>query len=320
MKHARIVWNVLASLTVLCFVTGFAAAAEPFPIKPITLQVGFQPGGGTDLSARGAAAVASKILGQPIVVVNKPGASGGVMLGVLKNEKPDGYNLGILNAGAVLGSLMRKVTYDPLKDFDYIAQYSEYQYGIVVRADSPIKNVKDLIALAKANPGKLKYGSSGIGGPQHLAMIKLAAITGIKWTHIPFGSGNEAVANLMGGHLDFVSNTTEWKPQVDAGNLRLIAITMPSRFPHYPNVPTLIEQGFKVTAPSMVGIVAPKGVPKERLAILEEAFATGFKEAPMQKVLQQFDLPFIYRNGHDFRQFTMQFIDSSREMIKKIND
>jgi hypothetical protein len=149
-------------------------AQEKYPTKPITLTIGYGAGGGTDVSTRPLANAASKILGQPIIVVNKPGGATAVAMAALKNEKPDGYNIGTLGAGGFLVPLTRKVGYDVLKDFTPIIQFAIFQYGLVVRSDSPWKTFKEFIDYAKANPGKIRYSTSGVGGAQHLVMERLA--------------------------------------------------------------------------------------------------------------------------------------------------
>lgn len=293
-------------------------AAEKFPDKAITLEVGYGAGGSTDLPARALAEGTSKILGQPVVVVNKPGGGSSVMLSELKNAKPDGYTLGVLSSGGILSALMRKVPYHPVNDFDCILQYSVYQYGLVVRADSPWKTLKELIAYAQANPNKVKYSTAGAGTPQHLVMVQLGEAAKVKWTHIPFGSGNEAITALLGGHVDCSAQTTEWKAQVDAGRLRLLAILMPNRMAAYPNVPTLMELGYPIAAPSIIGIVAPKGLPKERLKILHDAFHKGMQDPGFRKSLEQFDLPPVYRNSEDCAKFSKELYESSGKVIEKL--
>jgi tripartite-type tricarboxylate transporter receptor subunit TctC len=293
-------------------------ASEKFPSRPITLLVGYGAGGSTDLPARALAEAAAKSLGQPIVVINKPGGGSSVMLSELKNAKPDGYTVGILSSGGILSALMRKVPYQPLNDFDYLLQYSVYQYGLVVRADSPWKSLKDLIAYAQANPGKIRYSTAGAGTPQHLVMVQLGEAAKVRWLHIPFNSGNEAIAALLGGHMECSAQTTEWKPMVDSGQLRLLAILMPMRMADYPNVPTLTEAGYPIAAPSIIGIVGPKGLPKDRLKLLHDAFYKGMQDPAFKKVLAQFDLPLIYRNSEDSFKFTKELYESSARMIEKM--
>ena len=189
-------------------------AQEKYPARPINFLIGYPAGGTTDICARPLATAAGKILGQPIVIVNKPGGASAVAVATLKTEKPDGYTIGVLPSGAVLSQHMRKVPYDSAKDFTPIMQYAVYLYGLVVQTESPWKTFKDFIDYAKANPGKIRYSTAGPGTPQHLVMERLALKEKIKWTHIPFEGGGPAIAALMGGHVEASSQTTEWKKQV----------------------------------------------------------------------------------------------------------
>ena len=166
-----------------------ASAQEKYPTKPINFIVGYPAGGSTDICARPLVTAASKILGQPIIVVNKPGGGSAVGAASLKNEKPDGYTIGVLASGAVLSQHMRKVPYDSATDFTPILQYAVYLYGLVVQSDWPWKTFKEFIDYAKANPGKVRYSTAGPGTPQHLVMERLALKEKIKWTHIPFEGG-----------------------------------------------------------------------------------------------------------------------------------
>ena len=316
MKKSLAVGVLSVMLLVAGLIGGNPAWSETFPARPIELLIGYGAGGSTDIPARVLADAASKILGQPVVAVNLPGGGSAVMLSQLKNRKPDGYTIGILSSGGVLNAHLRKVPYHPVKDFDPIMQYSVYQYGLVVRADSPFKTVKDLIAFAAANPSKIKYSTAGVGTPQHLVMVQLGDAAKVKWVHIPFGSGSEAIAMLLGGHVDASAQTTEWKAQVDAGKLRLLAILMDKRMEAYPNVPTLKELGYNIVAPSIIAIVAPKGLDKSKAKILHDAFYKAMQEPTFKNSLKQFDLPAVYRNTEDTGTFTNELFVSTEKLCK----
>jgi tripartite-type tricarboxylate transporter receptor subunit TctC len=293
-------------------------AQEKFPSKPIELWIGYGAGGSTDLPARVISDSASKILGQPVVPINKPGGGSSVALSELKVANPDGYTLGVYSSGGVLSALLRQVSYHPVKDFEPILQYSVYQYGLVVRADSPWKTFKEFIAYAKANPGKIKYATAGAGTPQHLVMMQLGDMAKTKWTHIPFESGAKAITALLGGHVDAAPQTTEWKPQVDAGKLRLLATLMDQRMSQYPQVPTLKEEGYDLVAPSIIAIVGPKGLPKDRVKLLHDAFRKSLNEPALKTSLDQFAMSVVYRNTEDLGKFMWTLYDSAAEMIKQM--
>ena len=280
-------------------IPGAVFAQGKYPTKPINFLIGYPAGGTTDVCARPLVAAAGKILGQPVVVVNKPGAASAVAMALLKNEKPDGYNIGILPSGAVLSQHMRKVPYDSIKDFTPIIQYGVYLYGLVVKPDSPWKTFKEFIDYAKANPGKIRYSTAGPGTPQHLVMERLALKEKIKWTHVPFEGGGPAITALLGGHVEASSQTTEWKKHVEAGTLRLLAVYGEKRMNDFPNAPTLLDLGYNITAPSLICIVGPKGLSPQIVETLHSTFKKAMEDPDFIKLGKQLDQPVIYRGPKD---------------------
>ena len=318
MKRFLIIGLLLVGFIIVCAIGNPCWAEEKFPTKPIYLLVGFNPGGVADLPKRALGEAASKILGQPVVVLNKPGAGGAVALGELKNAEPDGYMIGDIAVGAITSPHMRKATYHPVNDFDAILQIHTTVHGIVVKTDSPLKSLKDLIAYAQANPNKVKYSTSGASTPQHLIMLELADLLNIKWTHVPFASGNEAIAALLGGHVDCSAQSSEWKPHVVAGRLRLLATCGERRMESFPDVPTLIELGYNVKSLTTCALVAPKGIPKDRLKILHDAFYKATEYPAFIDVLKKFDLPSAYKNSHDTQIIIKEIYEKSGQLIEKI--
>ncbi|MDD5168591.1 MAG: tripartite tricarboxylate transporter substrate binding protein [Syntrophales bacterium] len=318
MKKRVVFVSVLVCAVFALAMIASANAAEKFPSRPITLEVGYAAGGTTDIAARAFADATAKVLGQPVVVANKPGAGTTIMMADLKKQKPDGYTIGIMSSGAIIGYFLQKVPYHPVNDFDSILQYSAFNYGIAVRSDSPWKNIKDLIAYAKANPGKVKYTGSGTNSPAHLIMIQLGEAAGVKWTHIPFQGGAEAATNVMGGHVDVTCSPTEWKPGVDSGRLRLIACAMEKRFKAYPKVPTLIEQGYNIKGYGYMALVGPKGMPKERIKILHDAFHKAMKDPAYLKVMDSLLFPTIYKNSADCDKYTRELFNTLKPLVERM--
>src|SRR5690606_5315643 len=214
----------LVCLLCSCFllVGNSAVAKEAFPNKPITLLVGYAPGGTADLAIRHLAESVSKRFEQPVVIRNKPGASGVISLTELAAAPADGYTLGVLATGPIISAHMQELSIDPQRDFTPVIQTGSAIYGLVVKADSPFKTVRDLVTYAQSHPGEVTYSTSGAGSPQHLVMLELGSDTGVEWTHVPTTGGLPAINLLLGGHVTAASQTTEWKPFVDAGRLRLL--------------------------------------------------------------------------------------------------
>ncbi len=318
MKNRLFFTGTLVSILVLSF-SGLAWAA--YPDRPITLIANYAPGGSADVGARALAEVAEKILGQPIVVLNKVGASGSLGVGAVATAKPDGYTIGLTSYGPlVLGPHMFDVPYNPLKDFEYILCYARVMYGPCVRADSQFKTLKDLVQFAKANPGKIKYSAAGLAVPNHFGMVQLAkAEGGIKWELVVFKGNIEAVAACLGGHVDIVSqNPADVVPYIQSGKLRLLASFCDTRWKWVPDVPTVRELGYKFDVGSYYALGAPKGVPKP---IMEKLTSSFKKAADMPKFLETMDrlyVPVFYRTGEEYQKMVEEGYKENGAMIMEL--
>jgi tripartite-type tricarboxylate transporter receptor subunit TctC len=316
----RVLLITLLSVGLACILlSGAVFAQEKYPSKPISLTVGYRAGCTTDLTARALAEGASKYLGQKIVVSNKPGGSATVALVSVKAQKPDGYNLCVMGSTQVRNQYMRDVPYSLERDFTPVIHYMSYHFGLVVRADSPWKTLKEFLDYAKANPGKIVYGFSALGTPQHFIMERLTWAEDIQWRKIPFGGGLHAVMALLGGHIEAVSQGPDWVPYVDAGQLRLLATYGKKRMPKYPNVPTLIELGYNFTEPGFNAMVAPKGISPEKLNILAKAFkkVCDDPESEFNKVMNKFGLPVDYKSPEEFAKYLKEFDKECQVVIRK---
>jgi len=319
-KERRIFWlaAILGFIGFMYVIPAVVFAQEQYPSKPINFIIGYPAGGSTDVCARPLVSAASKILGQPIVVVNKPGGASAVAVATLKTEKPDGYTIGILPSGAVLSQHMRKVPYDSAVDFTPIMQYAVYLYGLVVQTESPWKTFKEFIDYAKANPGKIRYSTAGPGTPQHLVMERLALKEKIRWTHIPFEGGPQAISALLGGHVEVSSQTTEWKKHVEAGRLRLLAVYGEKRMRDFPNVPTLLELGYDIVAPSLICVVGPKGLSPQIVGTLHDAFKKAMEDPDFIKVSHQLDQPALYRGPQELAKHLVVMNEEVGTLIRSL--
>jgi len=318
-REKGIFWlTVILGLLLINAIPAIVLAQEKYPAKSVNFIIGYPAGGTTDVCARPLVAAASKILGHPVVVVNKPGGGSAVAMASLKNEKPDGYTIGILPSGALLSQHMRKVPYDSAIDFTPVMQYAVYLYGLVVRTESPWKTFKEFIEFAQANPGKIRYSTAGPGTPQHLVMERLALKEKIKWIHIPFDGGEPAISNLLGGHVEASSQTTEWKKHVEAGRLRLLAVYGEKRMSDFPAVPTLLEMGYNITAPSLICIVGPKGLSPQVVETLHGAFKKAMEDPDFIKVSQQVDQPALYRGPQELAKHLVEMNEEVGALIRSL--
>ena len=250
------------------------AAAQEWPQRPIRVIVPFGPGGGADIIGRIVAQSLQEKLGQPVVIENRPGAAGTLGNEAVARADKDGYTLGIMTAGQIIAAVMSKsLRYDTLTAFDPVSQVATAGLPIVTRPDFPANNVKELIAAAKADPGKLSFASPGFGATQHLTAELFRQTAGINILQVPFRTSPEAIAALLGRQVDVLFDTVSAVlGQVQSGQLKALAVTGRDRFPAVPNVPAAIESGvlpgFDVT--TWYGFFAPRGTPPAVIAKLNK--------------------------------------------------
>src|SRR5438477_4402201 len=265
-----------ASLALAAMLCG-AAQAQDYPARPVHLAVPYAASGNADIFGRTLAQKLGDALKQPFVVENRAGAKGGIGADFVAKSAPDGYTLLVTANGPIVVNpvLYAKVPYDPVRDFAPVAQCTVYQYVLVTLAGSPIKSVADLVDAARARPGAVSYGSTGIGGGNHLAGELFALATGTQLTHVPYKGSAPALADLLGGQLTFMFETVIASvPQIRAGVLRAIAVWSGKRASSLPEVPTMQEAGFAGFDMSQwQGVLAPAGTPRPVLQRLNAEIA-----------------------------------------------
>jgi tripartite-type tricarboxylate transporter receptor subunit TctC len=304
-----------AALAAMAF-AAIPTQAQEFPTRPITLICPWPAGGSTDTHLRKFAEIAAKYLGQPIIVENKPGAGGMIgPAGMAAAAKPDGYTLSQLTISAFRQPYIQKVEWDPMRDFTYIIGISGYTFGVVVKSDSPIKTFQDFVAYAKANPGKLSYGSTGLGTSPHLLMEEVAAKTGLQLLHVPFKGNADSTQALMGGHVMAQSDATGWGRHVDAGTFRLL-VTFGEQRARW-GAPTAKELGYDVVSYSPYGIVGPKGMDPKIVRILHDAFKKALDDPEHAKVLQQLDQVYWYKSTEDYAKWARETFAAERATIER---
>jgi tripartite-type tricarboxylate transporter receptor subunit TctC len=255
---------------------GPAAAWAGYPEKPVTLIVPYPPGGMGSTFGTMVSEALSSTLGQRMIVDYKPGANGALGAGVVAHAPADGYTLlmAVNSTMTINPSLYAKLPFDPLKDFAPVSMVYTSSNVLVVNSDSPVKSVKDLVALAKARPGKVFYGSAGNGSTPHLSGEMFRQLTGVPVVHVPYKGSGPAVVDLLGGQLDFMFVDTAVLPQVHGGRLRALAVTGKKRLGALPDIPTMEEEGVKgFYVDTWYSLAAPAGTPPEAIEKLNAAVA-----------------------------------------------
>ncbi|WP_072386001.1 tripartite tricarboxylate transporter substrate binding protein [Hyphomicrobium sp. CS1BSMeth3] len=317
MRIRNIVTSTLAAAVVAA--TATMAAAQSYPTKPITMIVPWPAGGSTDVAMRAIAEGASKILGQPIVVDNKAGASGTLGPATMAaTAKPDGYTVAQMPITVMRLPLMQKVSWDAEKSFTYIIHLTGYTFGITAKADGQFKTWQDVVTYAKANPGKVTYATPGSGTSLHIGMEQIAEAAGIKLTQVPFKGGAETNAAVLGGHTMLQADSTAWKPLVDAGQLRLLAIWTADRSKIWKDTPTLKELGYPFVFDSPFGLAGPKGIDPKIVQILHDAFKKSLEDPATIAALERYDMVPRYMNTADYNTFVKQVIEQETAALSKI--
>jgi tripartite-type tricarboxylate transporter receptor subunit TctC len=273
-------------------VPAWAQAQDKFPSKPITWVCPYAAGGNADSRSRQVAKAMTAVLGQPIIIDNKAGAGGNIGTEAIARGKPDGYTLGMGNFAplAVNQALFKKLNFDPQNDLTPICLIERGPLILMVRNDSPYKTVKDIVAAAKAAPGKLSYASGGIGGSHHLSGALFENAAGIDMIHAPYKSGSAGATDLMGGQVHMMfEQMYAAMPSIKAGRLRALAITSKTRSPLAPDIPTMAEQGFPaVEVMNWQGLIGPKGLSSDLIKQLNAACNKALQEPEVkEKILSQ---------------------------------
>ena len=293
--------------------------AQTFPARPISIYVAFPAGGPTDQFFRALAESASKILGQSVIVENKPGAGGTLAPIAAKNAKPDGYVVSQMPLGVFRVPHMQKAPqFDPIKDFTYIINLTGYTFGLAVPAGAPWKSVKDFVEDAKRSPGKIDYGSTGTGTTPHLVMEEFAQKAGIKLTHVPYKGSADLMQAILGGHIQSASDSTGWAPHVEAGKLRLLATFGPKRTKRWPDVPTLTELGYDTVSESPFGLGGPAGMDPAVVRTLHDAFKKALEDPKVMALVDRFDQPVVYMNAEDYSKFARQTFEAEKATVERL--
>ena len=316
------------SKTIICFlailfVSQFAVSTQAsgdYPNRPIQLIVGWTAGASEDLRFRALATKMEEVLGQPVIVVNKPGAAAVVSMSLIAKAKPDGYTIGNANSGAIVFvPQMQKVEYNPLTDFTFIAGTCNQPFALVVRSDAPWKTLGELIDYIKKNPGKVKFGTYGTGGGLHVYLEVLGKKLGLDWSHIPFKGDQPNITALLGGHVPVIGASSAFIPHARAGKLRPLAIAGDNRVRAFPDIPTLKECGFDFDFrwTEGLGFSGPKGLPPEIVAKLENVIKQAVESPAFKQVMEQLENEAKYRDSWTFTQLFHELYPRVGKMIEQ---
>ncbi|KQM80430.1 tripartite tricarboxylate transporter substrate binding protein [Xylophilus sp. Leaf220] len=295
-----------------------AQSGAPFPSRPVKLVIAFPAGGPTDITMRQLAENASKLLGQPVIIENKPGAGGTLPAQQLQSSPADGYTLAQIPLGVFRLPYTTKIAWDPVKDISYVINVTGYAFGIVVPADSPMKTWADFVAYAKANPGKLSYGSTGTMTSPHLTTELVAQQLGLQLNHIPYKGSADLMQAVVGGHVMAAADSTGFAPQVEAGKLRVLNTWGEQRLAKFPDAPTLKELGLNVVQNSPFGIGAPRGTPAAVVKRLHDAFKTAMEDPAYVQALNRYDMLPNYMSSEDYARFAQDTFTREKALVEKL--
>ena len=317
MQRRQLLQSAAALATPALANLGFAQA-QSFPSRPIKLLVAFPAGGPTDITMRSLADNASKILGQPVIVENKPGAGGTLPAQQLQTSAADGYTLAQIPLGVFRLGYTTKINWDPVKDIAYVINVTGYAFGIVVPVNSPFKTWADFVAYAKANPGRLTYGSTGTLTSPHLTTELIAQKAGIELQHVPYKGSADLMLALVSGQLMAAADSTGFAPQVQAGKLRVLNTWGEKRLDKFPDAPTLKELGYDIVQNSPFGIGVPKSTPPEVVRRLHDAFKTAMEEPSYVAALGRYDMVPMYMSTEAYARFAQETFVREKAMVDKL--
>ena len=313
---------LLSLVAIVCFpILGYSQEEElaKYPSRPISYIQPFTAGVPADLAIRLISKEAEKILGQPIVVVNKPGAAGSVGVAAIAASKPDGYTIGNApHSPMIVLPHLEKLPYHPVNDIKMIMQFAAFNMGVIVKSDSPFKSLKDLIAFARQNPKKLTYGTAGANSMQNIIMEQIAKKENVQITHIPFKATGEAQTALLGGHILFAAGDFNYS-LIESGQARVLFLFREERAAEYPDAPILKDFNYEFPFPTFICAAGPKGIPDGIVRKLDDAFAKAMKQPSFIKGMKEdLRLPILYRGSKELGDYVAYSYESYGKMLKEM--
>lgn len=313
---ARMTGALLAAGATFALLAPPAQAAD-FPTKAIQLIVPYGAGGPTDSHLRVVAQQAAEILGQPIIIENRPGANGTFGAAMIARAQPDGYTLAVLPASVYREPHLNTVTFDPLR-LTYILGMTDYTFGLAVRQDAPWQTWDEFLADAKQRPGKISVGAAGPVQTPSIVLSELTALVGADLNRIPYKGDADQASDLLGGHIDAGILSGVASTHIHSGRLRYLVMLTPERVPQFPDVPTLRELNVDAVVESPYGIAGPEGLSPERVQVLHDAFKTALESDEGRKILDQLNQPVNYRSPDAFAEYAKQAFEREKGRMEQL--
>jgi len=320
--HDRERRRVVGALAALAFGPAFGAAraqaSAGYPSRPITLWIPWPAGGGTDLTLRVLCEIASRLLGQKIIIENRGGAGGTLAMPVLQQAAPDGYTIAQMPQPVFRAPWVQKVTWDPIRDTTAIVQVSGVTFGIVVPAASPFRSLDELLTWAQGHPGELTVSTNGVGTTPHLVMDDLMSRRRATYVHVPYKGTSEQMIAVSSGQVMVGVNSNGFAPFVDGGKLRLLVTFGEQRTSRWPQVPTLKELGYGIVATSPYGLAGPRGLPAAVVQTLHHAFKTAMFDPQHVAELAKYDQELAYLGPDDYAQVMREAYQAERRIVERL--
>jgi tripartite-type tricarboxylate transporter receptor subunit TctC len=295
-----------------------AHATDVFPSRPITLWVPWPAGGATDISLRLLAELAGQSLGQKVLVDNRGGAGGTLVMPILQQAEPDGYTIAQLPQTVFRAPHTQKVLWDPIRDVTPIIQISGTTFGVLVNAASPFQKLEDMFAFARARPGELSIATNGVGTTPHVVLEELFTLRGMKYIHVPYKGTAEQLNAISAGQVMAGVNSTGFGPAVEAGRLRLLATFAAQRSKRWPTAPTLRELGFDIVAMSPFGLGGPRGLPGAVRDRLHDAFKRAMFDPAFVNEIAKYDQEPAYLGPADYAQACRDAFAKERLIVERL--
>ena len=313
------VFAAFSALMPALLISAAPAVAQTFPTKPVRLVVGFSAGGGTDTIARVIGKKLAETWPHALVVENRPGADGSIATEIVANAPPDGYTLVMVSNAYTITPFLRKLAYDPVKDFAPVTLAASTPNLLLVHPTLPVRSLKELVALAKARPGQLTFGSSGAGTSPFLAMELLKSMTGANIVHVPYKGSGPAVIDLAGGHIQLMFGAIPTVGlHVKSGKLRAIAISSPQRWPSFPELPTVAESLPGFEAATWYGVLAPAGTPPAIVNKLHNDMAGALQQPDVRAFVTGSGFEAIANKPDEFAQVIQRDMQKWGKLIRAL--